>query len=171
MRKRTIGRLLLTAAALGGAFAVRAAGPTDNLRADYRNAVHGAPWTNGAEQVAVQLGAGSGYHFTTNRTIRYLRFGQYNQTTYPTLETLQIGLQNVFPTPVLRSTLGQPIAGASANRFLGEALTPPADWDGTEPEIEEGTGGNAVWIDFAKEVIACEAGPVRITWPLCIRTR
>ena len=166
MRKRTIGRLLLTAAALGGAFAVRAAGPTDNLRADYRNAVHGAPWTNGAEQVAVQLGAGSGYHFTTNRTIRYLRFGQYNQTTYPTLETLQIGLQNVFPTPVLRSTLGQPIAGASANRFLGEALTPPADWDGTEPEIEEGTGGNAVWIDFAKEVIACEAGPVRITWPL-----
>ena len=60
MRKRTIGRLLLTAAALGGAFAVRAAGPTDNLRADYRNAVHGAPWTNGAEQVAVQLGAGSG---------------------------------------------------------------------------------------------------------------
>ena len=164
-RLRGLWRTAGLAAALG-ALPALAAGPTDNLRATYRNDVEAAPYTNAAGQVAVQLGVGSGYYFTTNRTIRYLRFGQNNQTTYPTLETLQVGLRSVFPTPVLRSTIGQPIAGATANKSLGEKLTPPADWDGTAPDIDEGTGGLAVWIDFAKAVIACEAGPVTIRWPL-----
>ena len=137
MRKRSFGRLLLSAAALGWAFAVRADGPTDNLRADYRNAVHAAPLTNRAGQVAVQLGAGGGTRF-----------------------------ESVPSTPVVRATLGQPIAGESANRFLGETLTPPSDWDGSEPKIDDSTGGLAVWVDFAQAVIACEAGPVRVFWPL-----
>lgn len=149
------------AAVAAGAFAATAA-PTDNLRTEYRNDVH--PYDDGAYDVdpAVQLGAGSGYFFTTNRAIR-TRIGSF---TLDTQLDLDDKMKWVFRTPNIRSTVGAPIAAMTANKFLGEKITPPEDWTGEEPVIDEETGGKAVWVDFAEEVIACEAGPIRISWPL-----
>ena len=149
------------AAVAAGAFAATAA-PTDNLRTEYRNDVH--PHDDGAYGVepAVQLGAGSGYFFTTNRAIR-TRIGSFKLDTQLALDDK---IKWVFQTPNIRSTVGTPIAAMTANKFLGEKITPPEDWTGEEPVIDEGTGGKAVWVDFAEEVIACEAGPIRISWPL-----
>ena len=152
-----------------GAMLSASAAPTDNLRATYRNAVNGAPLTNAVGKTAVQLGPGSGYYFTTNHPITYIYRGgsvYTNEDIGQTLDELISHWQSWYPTPVMRSTVGQPIAGETANKFLGETLTPPENWSGAEPEIEENTGGKAVWIDFAKEVIAIEAGPIRVTWPL-----
>ena len=149
------------AAVAAGAFAATAA-PTDNLRTEYRNDVR--PYDDGAYGVkpAVQLGAGSGYFFTTNRAIR-TRIGSFKLDTQLALDDK---IKWVFQTPNIRSTVGTPIAAMTANKFLGEKITPPEDWTGEEPVIDEGTGGKAVWVDFAEEVIACEAGPIRISWPL-----
>ena len=72
------------AAVAAGAFAATAA-PTDNLRTEYRNDVH--PHDDGAYGVkpAVQLGAGSGYFFTTNRAIR-TRIGSFKLDTQLALD-------------------------------------------------------------------------------------
>ena len=124
------------AAVAAGSFAAQAA-PTDNLRTEYRNEVR----TQSGQSAAVQLGSGSGYADTW-------------------------GMGSYYGLPNIRSTIAAPIAAMTANKFLGEKIQPPEDWTGEEPEIEEGTGGKAVWIDFAEEVIAIEAGPISIEWPL-----
>jgi len=161
---KTLG---LMAGLAAGALLSASAAPTDNLRADYRNAVN--PYDSRVTTLPVQLGIGSGYCFTTNHPITYIYKGGYKYTDEDigqTYEDMLTHIKNWYPTPVMRSTVGQPIAGETANKFLGEALTPPEDWDGTEPTIDEDTGGRAEWIDFAKQVIATEAGPIRVTWPL-----
>ena len=166
-RKRTF-RVGLVAAVCALTALTGSAGPTDNLRSDYRNPVH--RYTNTVSRQAVQLGVGSGYYFTTNRTVNYTLSG-YSYSRGPTTYSELKSFANM--TPVLRSSVGTPIAGEVANRFLGESIEPPENWDGEEPEIVEGTGGKAVWIDFADnpdgtrgQVVTAEAGPVEIRWGL-----
>ena len=150
----------------GAALAAAAAGPTDNLRATYRNPVI----TNfvGATHNAVQLGMGSGVFWTTNRITTSASNTASWGTNYKfaTLANLTNQLERYWQTPNVRSTIGVPISAVSANKFLGEPLTPPKDWDGTAPTISTSTGGKAVWIDFAKQVITSQAGPIEVTWPL-----
>ena len=132
-----MGKSRLCAMAVMLSFCAMAAGPTDNLRTVYRNPAH----TNfvDATHNAVQLGPGSGMQWTTN------------------------GAKQM---PNFRSTIGAPISAVSANKFLGEPLTPPENWDGKEPEITQNTGGMAVWIDFAKTVLTSQAGPLEVKWGL-----
>ena len=129
-------RFMLTAVGCLVAFLAVAAGPTDNLRADYRNAVY----TNGlgsAHQNNVALGIGAGYRWTSAPTAANWH-----------------------------SSIGVPITAVSANKFLGEPLTPPANWDGNEPTITPDTGGIAVWVDFAHAVFTAQAGPIEVKWRL-----
>ena len=62
------------------------------------------------------------------------------------------------------STIGAPIISLPTDTYVGQELTPPDDWDGSEPTIWN-SGGAAVWIDFAKKVIATEPGYLTIAWP------
>ena len=133
-----------------------AAAPTDNLRADYRNPAN--KYYSSVTKQPVQLGVGSGYYMTTNRAL--------NGTRYTTYASLSNAIFRTCKIPNLRSSVGVPITAVSANKFLGEELTPPTNWSGAEPDIAEGTGGKAVWIDFAETVIAVEAGPIEVAWPL-----
>jgi hypothetical protein len=144
--------------------AASAAGPTDNLRSDYRNAVY----TNGlgtasgdgsAKQNGVSLGPGSG--------VAWLKYKyMYDASGNWTYMNTDYTLTNAAKTATFRSTIGVPISAVTANKFLGEALEPPAKWNGEEPTITADTGGKAVWIDFAKKVITTQAGPIEIRWPL-----
>ena len=129
-------RFFLTALGCLVAFLAVADGPTDNLRADYRNAVY----TNGlgtAKQNNVSLGIGAGYRWASAPTAANWH-----------------------------SSIGVPITAVSANKFLGEPLTPPANWDGSEPTITADTGGIAVWVDFAHAVFTAQAGPIEVRWRL-----
>ncbi|MBR1588352.1 MAG: hypothetical protein IJ658_08525 [Kiritimatiellae bacterium] len=153
---------LLTAGCLA-AFVAVADGPTDNLRATWRNPVHTPSASGGVSQNAVMIGAGSGRHFTTNHYYYSVTGGYWYPTTVGMLENY---LRNYMRVSNLRSTLGAPIAAASANKFLGEPLDAPANWDGRAPVITSGTGGRAVWIDFAKKVITTQAGPIEVKWGL-----
>ena len=148
----------------GVAMAAAAAGPTDNLRSDYRNAVY----TNGlgtasgdgsAKQNAVSLGPGSGVAWVK---YKYLYDASGNWT-YMNVDST---VTNAAKTANFRSTIGVPISAVTANKFLGEPLDPPAKWNGNKPTISTSTGGKAVWIDFAKKVITTQAGPIEIRWPL-----
>ena len=68
--------------------------------------------------------------------------------------------------PNFRSTIGSPISAVGSNKFLGEPLTPPENWNGKEPVITQNTGGMAVWVDFAKQVLTSQAGPIEVKWGL-----
>ena len=65
--------------------------------------------------------------------------------------------------PHAESTLGAPIISLPTDTYVGQELTPPDDWDGTAPTIYN-NGGAAVWIDFAKKVIATQPGYLTIAW-------
>ena len=153
-------RLFTWAAGCLVAFAAVADGPGDNLRAVYRNAVltNGLEITASAKQNGVSLGLGSGVFWTTNRYMYapdgYTRFNSAS------------ALINATKPVNFRSTIGVPISAISANKFLGEPLTPPTDWDGNEPTIASDTGGEAVWVDFARKVLTTQAGPIEVTWGL-----
>ena len=127
-------------------FTALADGPTDTLRAEWRNPVRTPSANGGVNQNGVMIGPGSGRYFTTNHTYYSVTGGYWFPTTLSTLESY---IKNNMKVYNLRSTIGAPIAAVSANRFLGEPLDPPANWNGAEPTITEGTGGRAVWIDFA----------------------
>ena len=147
------------AAVAAGAFAA-IAGPDDTLTSVYRNDLN---LDNSVKQAGVQLGPGSGYFFTPGRTINlangeWLWWDDYSDPTYIEEDLSRIGTVNV------QSTIGAPVAAIPASRYLGEKITPPEDWNGEEPLISN-FGGSVVWIDFAKEAIATEAGSVRIEWP------
>ena len=150
-------------AVAAGVFAA-IAGPDDTLTTVYRNDVQ---LDYSIEAAGVQLGPGSGYFFTPERTINlangeWLWWTDYSDpwtsVTYIEEDLSRIGTVNV------QSTIGAPVAAISASRHLGEKITPPEDWNGEEPLISN-FGGSVVWIDFAKEAIATEAGTVRIEWP------
>ncbi len=149
------------------AMVAAAAGPTDNLRSDYRNPANPMAANGGVSQNYVQLGMGSGVFWTTNRVIRVASNTSAQGTGYSftSLATLTNQLER-WQTPNVRSTIGVPISAVSANKFLGEPLTPPENWSGAKPTISTSTGGKAVWIDFAKQVITSQAGPIEVTWPL-----
>ena len=154
-----MNRLYLWLIGCAAVFAALADGPTDNLRADWRNPVYTQSANGGVNQNAVTLGPGSGVYWTTNRpmyvtTGSYIQFGSVAQ------------LVGMDKPPTFRSTIGAPIAAVTANKFLGEPLDPPANWNGSEPEITANTGGRAVWIDFAGVVITTQAGPIEIKWKL-----
>ena len=110
--------------------------PVDNLRSDYRNEVH--PYTNALDEIGVALGPGSG------------RVAANLAAT--AIETHE-------------STVGVPISVQPANIMLGEKLEPPEGWNGAAPTIHN-SGGMLVWLDYAKTVLAIEAGTVSIDWPL-----
>ena len=79
-------RLYLCLAGCAAAFAAAAAGPTDNLRADWRNPVQMyRPGATSSMVPAVQLGLGSGVYWTTNRYM-YNALGSY--TRYTTASSL-----------------------------------------------------------------------------------
>ena len=159
-----MNRLYLCLAGCAAAFAAAAAGPTDNLRADWRNPVKMyKPGTSSPMTNAVQLGLGSGVFWTTNRPIYRATGGSYTLTTAAQILSY---MKNTFATPNVRSTVGAPMAAVSANKFLGEPLDPPENWDGKAPAITSNTGGKAVWIDFAKQVITTQAGPIEVKWGL-----
>ena len=150
-------RFMLSAAGCLALFAAVADGPTDNLRSDYRNPVYtngfGTVSGNGdAKQYGVSLGLGSGVYWTTNRYM-------YNANGSYTRYTTEASLISATKPANFRSTIGVPISAISANKFLGEPLDPPANWDGREPSITTGTGGIAVWVDFANAVFTAQAGP------------
>ena len=130
------GVCALVAGAMLSAMAV----PIDNLRSEYRNWAWADAFTNASGVVSTQVGIGSGY-FSTNP-------------------------EEAAAMPFVRSTIGSPISAIAANKLLGEVLTPPDNWSGEEPEILEGTGGRAVWIEFAHEVVTLQSGPIEINWPL-----
>ena len=121
------------------AMAAAAAGPTDNLRATYRNSVYtNNVYGTGVAQNGVALGVGSGVMLSRS----------------PTADNW-------------RSSMGSPISAVAANKFLGEPLTPPDNWDGKKPEIVETPGGGlAVWVDFAKQVLTAQAGAIEVRWGL-----
>ena len=157
-------RLYLCLAGCAAAFVAAAAGPTDNLRADWRNPVQMyRPGATSSMVPAVQLGLGSGLYLTTNRYLYSSSGATYRPVSE---EALERTIYNTFKTPNVRSTVGAPISAVSANKFLGEPLDPPAGWDGKAPAIASNTGGRAVWIDFAKKVITTQAGPIEVRWGL-----
>ncbi|MDO5318394.1 MAG: hypothetical protein Q4G65_07195 [bacterium] len=82
----------------------------------------------------------------------------------------QAGIGNGFAgrqtVPTFRTSIGVPISAQAANLQLGEKVDPPANWNGAAPSITADTGGSVVWVDYAKTVIAIDAGPVEIRWPL-----
>ena len=155
-----MNRLYLCLIASATAFAAAADGPTDNLRSDWRNPVKMyRPGSTASMVPAVQLGLGSGVYWTTNRYM-------YNAAGYYTRYTTAASVASTTKPVTFRSTIGAPISAVSANKFLGEPLDPPENWDGKAPVIDSGTGGKAVWIDFAKKVITTQAGPIRVGWGL-----
>ena len=161
-------RLFLWLMGCGAAMAAAAAGPTDNLRADYRNPVRPMEANGGVSQNYVQLGLGSGVFWTTNRITTSASNTASWGTNYrfAALANLTNQLERYWQTPNVRSTIGVPIAAVSANKFLGEPLEPPKNWSGAAPIITANTGGKAVWVDFAKQVITSQAGPIEVRWPL-----
>lgn len=132
--------------------------PTDQLRADYRNEVH--CYTNSVQTLGVMLGTGSGWHF-----------GPEKNTNIQTLERVEEKIFQTHQIPFLQSTLGVPVTAQPANIMLGEEMEIPDGWDGSAPDIESNTGGKAIWVDYAKKLIAVEAGPVRVAWNLNNRTQ
>ena len=120
----------------GAAFGQEILDPVDNLRSEYRNEVHA--YTNVLDEIGAALGPGSGREAKT--------------LTATAIATHQ-------------STVGVPISVQPANIMLGEKLEPPEGWNGAAPTIHN-SGGMLVWIDYAKTVLAIEAGTVSIDWPL-----
>ena len=141
------------------------AGPDDTLTTVYRNDLELDSSLNAA---GVQLGPGSGYFFTPERTINlangdYLWWNDYYDS-WTALSYIEADLEEIGTVNV-QSTIGAPVAAISASRSLGEKITPPEDWNGEDPIISN-QGGAVVWIDYAKELIATEAGSVRVEWPM-----
>ena len=79
--------------------------------------------------------------------------------------TGRTNVTDMVTQPNYQSTIGVPISVQPANIMLGEKLEPPANWSGAAPTINN-SGGMLVWIDYAKTVLAIEAGTVSIDWPL-----
>ena len=141
------------------------AGPDDTLTTVYRNDVQ---LDSSISAGGVQLGPGSGYFFTPERTINlangdYLWWNDYYDS-WTALSYIEADLEEIGTVNV-QSTIGAPVAAISASRSLGEKITPPEDWNGEDPIISN-QGGAVVWIDYAKELIATEAGSVRVEWPM-----
>ena len=134
--KRRLRLVALSAGLTGAAFGQEILDPVDNLRSEYRNEVHA--YTNVLDEIGAALGPGSGREAKT--------------LTATAVATHQ-------------STVGVPISVQPANIMLGEKLEPPANWSGAAPTISN-SGGMLVWIDYAKTVLAIEAGTVSIDWPL-----
>jgi len=131
-------RRVIPVAALLLAAGASFATPTDNLSSDYRNYVlpDGSQVGNNGGEWAAQLGPGAGRSYTS------------------------------IPTqPNWRSSVGIPIAEISSNISLGESIAPPTNWDGNEPVVTE-YGGKTAWIDYAKKLIATQAGTIEIEWRL-----
>jgi len=141
MLRRRLQLAVLSAGLAGLAGGEEILAPVDNIRADYRNEVH--PYSKDAvkagKKFAMTLGPGPGHAIT-------------NEAEATGMITFQ-------------SALGVPVTIQPANFHLGETIEPPEDWNGAKPEIAD-TDGKVVWIDYAKTVIAIEAGPVDMTWTL-----
>ncbi|NQU38880.1 MAG: hypothetical protein HQ523_02910 [Lentisphaerae bacterium] len=69
---------------------------------------------------------------------------------------------------IAQSSFGEPIVGVRAGFGLGDVLTPP---DGANIAVAPlldflGGGESAIWLDYARLLIATDVGAVEVTWTL-----
>jgi hypothetical protein len=104
--------------------------------------------------------------FASNPVVGFAAIGGAGTETATSLEAAipTIGTNLV----IAMSSFAEPIVGIGANFQLGDALTPPVNVNSNLTPVLDFLGGptNAVWLNYAGQLIASDMGAVQVSWAL-----